>query len=298
LLTLAAGLGLGARPALAAQAAGSDEDKAAIAKNAEAFIEAFHNGDAKALAAFWTSDGDYTDQSGYRLKGRSAIEKAFRGLFAENKGLKLRIESASLRFLTPDVAVEDGMTAVIPADGAPPSRARYTIVHVKKDGQWLVASVRDAPYAPPSNHVHLRGLEWIIGDWAEEEKKGGVERLSFSWSENQNFILATYATTHKDVDVASATVWIGWDPAAKHVRSWLFDSTGGFAEGSWSRKGKQWLVKSHGVHQDGKKVATTYVLTRIDADTMTFQARDRTLGAEALPDTKEVTLKRVKQPGS
>ncbi len=36
------------------------KEEAAILKNAEAFVEAFHNGDAKALAAFWTPDGDYT----------------------------------------------------------------------------------------------------------------------------------------------------------------------------------------------------------------------------------------------
>src|SRR4051812_25150358 len=67
------------------------KDEAALLKNAEAFVEAFHKGDAKAVAAFWTTDGDYVDQTGRHLKGREAIEKVFAGLFAENKGLKLRI---------------------------------------------------------------------------------------------------------------------------------------------------------------------------------------------------------------
>ena len=43
----------------------------------------------------------------------------------------------------------------MPPDGAPPSRARYTIVHVQRDGEWYLSSVRDAPYAPPNNHEHL-----------------------------------------------------------------------------------------------------------------------------------------------
>ena len=34
----------------------------------------------------------------------------------------------------------------MPADGAPPSRARYTIVHVKQESQWRLSSVRDAPF--------------------------------------------------------------------------------------------------------------------------------------------------------
>ncbi len=41
------------RPVVAEDPNGNTKDKEAIAKNAEAFVEAFHNGDAKALAAFW-----------------------------------------------------------------------------------------------------------------------------------------------------------------------------------------------------------------------------------------------------
>src|SRR5437660_3277981 len=138
-----------ARPGSAAQPEGDPKDKAVLQRNGEAFVEAFHKGDAKALAAFWTADGDYTDETGHHMKGREAIEKTFAAFFSDNKGLKLRINSDSLRFVSPDVAIEDGTTEVIFADAAPPSRARYTIVHVKKDSQWLLSSGRDAPFAPP-----------------------------------------------------------------------------------------------------------------------------------------------------
>src|SRR5712692_6376810 len=99
-------------------------EEAALLKNAEAFVEAFHKGDAKAVAAFWTKDGDYTDQTGHTFKGRDAIEKGFTEFFAENKGLKLRIDITGVKFVTPEVAIEDGLTSVIPSDGGPPSRAR------------------------------------------------------------------------------------------------------------------------------------------------------------------------------
>src|SRR5437764_15364993 len=78
---------------------GDPADEAAILKNAEAFIEAFHKGDAKAVAAFWTADGDYTDQTAKRLTGRDTIEKSFAEFFTENKGVKLRIEVEALRFI-------------------------------------------------------------------------------------------------------------------------------------------------------------------------------------------------------
>ena len=281
-------------PGFAEERRADDDAKAAIQKQAEAFVEAFHKGDAKAVAALWAPDCDFTDQTGRHLKGRDAIEKGFTDLFAENKGLKLRIESESLRFVTPDVAVEDGTTEVFPPDGGPPTRSRFTNIHVKKEGQWLLSSVRSAPFIPPSNHPHLRGLEWAIGNWMGEAKEGGVERLSVAWSDNQNFIRATFSTTLKNIPLGSATHRIGWDPAAKRIRSWIFDATGGFGGGAWSRDGKSWVVKTTSVLQDGKKAAATYILTPVDADTITLQARDRSEDGKELPNIKELKMKRVK----
>jgi uncharacterized protein (TIGR02246 family) len=273
---------------------GNPKEEAALQKNAEGFIEAFHKGDAKAVAAFWVPDGEFIDQTGRQVKGREAIEKAFTALFAENKGLKLRVEGTSLRFVTPDVAIEDGTTEAFPPDGAPPTRGRYTNVHVKKDGQWLLSSVRESPFTPPSNYPHLRGLEWALGDWAGEAEEGGVERLSVAWSDNQNFLTGTFSTTIKNVPIASATHRIGWDPEAKRIRSWIFDASGGFGEGSWTQDGKKWVVKTNSVLQDGKKAAATYLLTPVDADTITLQARDRSEDGNPIPNTKEVKMKRVK----
>ena len=60
------------------------------------------------MAAFWAENGDYVDLNGRHLQGRSAIEEALKDFFAENKGLKLRIDVKSVRFVTPDTAIEDG----------------------------------------------------------------------------------------------------------------------------------------------------------------------------------------------
>ena len=281
-------------PGQAGEPKGNAQDKEAIAKCAEAFINAFHKADAKALAAFWTSNGEFVDQTGKHIKGRKALEKAFTALFAENKELKVRIDSHSLKFVTPNVAIEDGTTEVFAPDGSPPTKANYTMVHVKKDGEWLIATLRNSPYTPPSNYKHLRGLEWTIGDWAGSTETGEVERLSFSWAEGQNFILAKFSTTAKDVPVGSAKVMIGWDPVAKRLRSWFFDSTGGFGDGAWSGGSKKWTVKISNTLQDGKKAATTIILASVDADTISLQAKDRSVDDIKLPDTKVVKLKRTK----
>jgi uncharacterized protein (TIGR02246 family) len=269
------------------------EDEIIILKQAESFVDAFHKGDARALAAHWALDGDYITQTGTHLKGRAAIEKAFEGLFAENKGLKLRIDIGMLRFVTPDVAVEDGTTSVIPPDGAPPSRATYRLVHTRRDGQWHVSSVREAPFTPPNNREHLAGLDWLVGSWAENNDKGEVARVTFSWADNQNFLVSEFATTVKQIALAGGTQRIGWDPEAKQIRSWTFESNGGFGEGRWSRDGNTWTIKTEATLPDGKRLAVTNVMTRVDADTMTFQSHNRTLDGRLLPEVPMITLKRA-----
>lgn len=269
------------------------KDKEAIAKNADGFVAAFHKGDAKGIAAFWAPEGDYTDLTGRHLQGRDAIQKAFTQLFADNKGLKVRIESESLRFVTPEVAIEDGMTAVIPTDGGPPTRAKYSIVHVKKEGKWLLGSVRDTPYSPPTQYPHLRELEWLVGDWADANDKGAVARAAYSWAKDQNFLLMTFTTTFKNISIGGGTQWIGYDAAAKQIRSWTFELNGGFGAGTWTKDGKKWTIKTVATTADGTKVTLTTVLTPTDADTYTLQVKGLTVGDRSLPDS-EIKMKRVK----
>jgi uncharacterized protein (TIGR02246 family) len=292
-VVLFTGLALLIGPGSASQGKDNAQEEAALQKNAEAFVEAFHKGDAKTLAALWTADGDYTDQRGRRIKGRDAIEKLFSELFAENKGLKLRINIESVRFPVANVAVEDGTTEVSPQHG-PPSRARYTIMHVKRDGQWLIDNVRDAIYVPATNYEFLRGLEWIIGNWVAEGDTGEGARLSFSWAPHQNFIVNTFSTTFRDLTLGEGTQWIGWDPVAKTIRAWTFDTSGGFGEATWTKDGNKLVSKVTAVHRDGTKTTATNIATRIDQDTVEFQSTERTVNGKPVPDVKGIRLKRAK----
>jgi uncharacterized protein (TIGR02246 family) len=50
-------------------------EEKAIRETAEAFTSAFNKGDAKAVAALWTTAGEYIDETGLETRGRDAIEK-------------------------------------------------------------------------------------------------------------------------------------------------------------------------------------------------------------------------------
>jgi len=264
-----------------------------ITKNAAAFVEAFHKGDAKAVAAFWTADGDYTDDSGRVLKGRAAIEASFAELFAANKGLKLRIDINSVKFPSADVAIEDGTSVVIPPDGFSPSRARYTNVHVKKDGQWLLASVRETADSGPSNYDHLSGLDWTIGEWVDEAPTTEMGHLSFTWAPGQNFVVSTRTADFKDDSHLQSTQWIGWDAAAKQIQSWSFQADGGTGHSVWTQDGNKWVIKTESILADGGKVSSTNVVTPVDANSLTWQSKDQTVNGKAIPDSAVVKMKRA-----
>jgi hypothetical protein len=74
----------------------------------------------------------------------------------------------------------------------------------------------------------------------------------------------------------------------------MFENGGGFGEGTWTRDGDKWTLKSTGVTRDGKKHAATSILTRIDADTISWESKNRTEDGKDLPDIKPIKMKRVK----
>jgi uncharacterized protein (TIGR02246 family) len=271
-----------------------DPRQAELTKTAEGFAAAFAAGDAKAVAACWTPDGDFVDLEGRVVKGRQAIEADFADLFRQNKGLKVRIDVASVRFPTADTAIEDGTSAVIAPDGSLPNRARYTNFLVKRDGKWLLSSVRESAYVPPSNQERLRGLEWMIGEWADQATDGHVAHAVFDWSPDQNFIICLRAVRVKDSFLDNGTQRIGWDPAAKQIRSWSFEPDGGFGESVWSRSGENaWSVKSSSVLQSGHKVTSTTIITQVDAGTVTWQSKDQQVDGKPVADSPVVTMKRI-----
>lgn len=275
-------------------AAEVNPEQAELNKTAEAFVDAFHKGDAKALAAFYTPDADYVDETGQVYKGRETIEKIYTGFFAENKGLKLRLNIDSRKFPSPGLAIEDGTSVVIPADGSAPLQSRYTNVFVKVDGKWLLSSVREGKASGPSNFEFLRPLEWTIGEWLDAEPGGQVGHVSFVWAPGNNFIISTRTEDLKDTSLLRTTQWIGWDAAAKQIRSWSFQADGGTDLSSWTQSGDSWNIKTDSVLANGSKVSSTSVITPVDKDTITWQMKEQKVDGREIPDTKAVKMKRVK----
>ena len=88
---------------------------------------------------------------------------------------------------------------------------------------------------------------------------------------------------------------VGWDPAAKQIRSWVFDSDGGFGEGKWTKKDQRWYIQATGTLPDGSKTSAVNIITYVDENTFTWQSVNREAGGEILPNVDEVVVGRVQE---
>src|SRR5262245_59082253 len=130
-------------------------EEKAIGQFAEALVAAFDKRDAAGLAGLWSEDGEYISAiTGERMRGRKAIEADYAARLKKAKGAKgvqLRLAIDAIRFISPQVAVVDGTSTVTKGDQNPDD-STFTMILVKKDGRWLLDSVRETDLPGPDSH--------------------------------------------------------------------------------------------------------------------------------------------------
>jgi len=268
------------------------EDEKAIRDVAEAFIKTYNAKDAKSLAALFVANGEIVDVEGESFQGQDAIEQVFSRIFQLHPKSKIQVSIHSIRLLSPFVAMEDGTSTVTDETDQEIEHNCYTVVHVKHDGKWQMASARDLPDEAALADKEIQQLKLLIGDWVDESPNALV-LTSYHWSDTHDYILSEFVVQVGNRPVMTGTQRIGWDPQAKKLHSWVFDSEGGFAEGVWTRKGNQWIVKMTGITADGKTASSTNITTWVSKDRLMWQSRDRIIGDEIMPDIKETPIVRV-----
>ncbi len=278
--------------AIAAEPEPQPNEEAAVKAVADAYIAAYNRGDAKALANLWSEKGDWITPAGQRAHGREAIEKQLESLFADNQGGQLEMAESSVRFVTPDVAVDEGIVGVIRPEQEVKASA-YIAVVVKQDGQWKVDSLRgtaipEAP-APAPAASPLADLEWLVGEWTDAGGNAAIS-TTVAWTKNKSFLTYSFKVAVPDGDDFEGTQVIGWDPADGTIRSWMFDSDGGFGDGTWTKKDNRWTVKFKQVLPDGRRASATNIYTIIDSDTLTWQSIGREVDGQFMPNVGPVKV--------
>jgi hypothetical protein len=132
----------------------------------------------------------------------------------------------------------------------------------------------------------------LVGKWKDNGSGPGVE-ASVDWTKNQHFLRRSIKVNREDNDPLEATEVIGYDAANDKIRSWVFDSDGGFAEGSWKQEGNKWLINFTSTSLDGTTASAQHVVTHIDDKKFTWESINRQSGREVLPNIDKIEVVRV-----
>jgi uncharacterized protein (TIGR02246 family) len=267
----------------------SPEEKA-IRQVVRQIEEAYNKHDQQALTAMFSKHGEIVDAGGRVTQGPEEIAAIFRSIFEEHPETQMSVDIESIRVLGDAVAVEEGVTRVTHAPGEKEEIARYAVVYSKEGNDWKMISARDLP-AESATDDHLEQLAWLVGDWLDESDDS-VVTTSYRFSANQRYLIGTFHVETPEEGVLDGTVHVGWDPQMKQLRSWVFDSEGGFATGLWSHNDETWIVKLTGVLADGRTTTSTYRMRRLSSDHAEIDSRDRVIGDLLIEDSEPVTIVR------
>ncbi len=271
------------------------EDEQAIRQSAARYVEAFNRGDVDALARQYAEDADYDEGAGTIIHGRAEIRKALEQNFAENPGVKMAIDIESIRF-TKSRGIEIGVVTLTPKTGEP-TKVPYRAIHTRQsNGQWLMTSVGpDLAAEGATGAGPLEDLAWLIGDWRDTEENLDLES-SCTWSINRRFILRSFVVKDETSPELKITEVIGWDPANQVIRSWVFDTDGGFGQSTWSKRGDEWIILAKGTLADGGRGSAVNIIHPIDKDSFSWSSTNRDVDGEMLPNVDDVKM--VRSPAS
>jgi uncharacterized protein (TIGR02246 family) len=267
-------------------------DEAAIRQTIESFLAAFHERDAKALAAHWTEHGDFVTGSGERWQGQQQIEERYAAYFADTEDARLELLDTQIEVQSPSVAVETGIARVI-VPGALPVDSEYKVIHVRTSAGWRIDSVRETALpGPPSREERLQELGWLVGQWVDHAENAEI-KTTCRWEANHRFLVQTFRVFVEDRIDFEGTQFIGWDPRAETVRSWIFDSDGGFGAGRWTNEEGRWTVQTLYVLPDGRLGSSTNVYERLADDKISFSSVGRQVEGKILPNIDPVVVTRA-----
>jgi uncharacterized protein (TIGR02246 family) len=274
---------------LHAQATSLSPEQKAIEATAKTFVTAYDAGDAKAVAALWTPDGEYR-LGGQTVKGRAEIQKLYEEHFRANPGSKMQVKIEAVRSLAPNIILEEGVATVVGTATA----SAYTAVHTKVDGKWLMASVHESNVPLRAASESLDKLEALVGEWKARGNDADVT-VKFEWMHDEHFLRAetTVHPKEKSASVPGGMHVIGVDPFSGRIVSWFFTADGGHGSGLWTKSGDRWVISAQGVTTEGAVTMATNVFYQPHADVLSWQSIDRAIDGQPLPNTEEIVLERV-----
>lgn len=270
----------------------------AITAATDALVSAFNSKQVDQLVALFHPDGELVDENGDVHHGAAALREIFAGYFDIFPEAHLTATVDEVRLVGEQLATSFGERRLrVGSDGAE-VKQRYEAVWLPAGAEWKIASLQEIAEEDEAVAVSpLAGLEWLVGHW-RNEGDDGVVHLHYRWDDNHQFLLGDLTVKAGDEIVMQSQQRIGWDPALGLVRSWLFESDGGFGESFWTEDEGRWILKSMAVLPDGDVGSATVELIPEGADRFRMVGRDRIVAGGHEPDFDVTVIRVPPEPGT
>lgn len=266
---------------------------------ATGFGAAFDQAAVPELLECFAPQCEMIDEAGTMYVGKEEIGALLAGFFDRYPGARLSVNVETIRMLGDGLAMEEGTRSIsVGGEAVAETTLRYLAVFSRIDGAWKISSIRDFPENVPARPADfLQPLAWLAGDWINEGSDARVD-IHFGWSPDGNYLLGEYTVEAEGQPRQTTSQRIGWDPLRQQIRSWTFDSDGGFSEAFWAAAGDSWLIKSSAVLPDGQPASASLRITPTTADQFTMSGTDRVVGGGTDDDFEVVITRKPVAAGS
>ncbi len=255
----------------------------------KAYLDASDRGDAASLLNMWTAEGDFIDASGARFNAREMLKEssAAAGSTPRAEGSNPRAEpsATSLRFVAPNVAIEDGATGEVALSDGRVMQGRFTAIWVNQGGKWLLDGLRESVVEAPALDKRLAPLAWMLGEWVGAN--GDTEILvSAHPSDAGKYLVREFLVRRPGGESMTGAQRIGWDPVKKQLKAWTFDSQGGAGEGVWRREGDQWVLEVKHTMPNGVTVTMDNAYQALGDDQFLWTVQPQSIDGQEVAPTK------------
>lgn len=275
----------------------AEVNKKEVQQTTEAYSQAFNRHDADELASLWDNQAFYINISTEELvEGRENLAAFFRKLMEQKKAQTMNLMLSNVSSSGKDEALAEGIV-VLTFNDQHIWKGSFAAQYIRKEGHWYIKSFSVGDInTPPSHFENLKPLDWLAGSWEDVHDPIEIE-FENVWDQNKNFLSLNYIYSILGQKGMRGMEILGWDPNAKKVHSWIFDSYGGYGESVWNQNGNVWTAASNFTLSQGGQGSSTQIYTQIDKDSFTLLIKNRKMDGKALPDSGPFKLIR-KQKGN
>jgi uncharacterized protein (TIGR02246 family) len=270
-------------------------EREAINQRINMFTDSYNKADLEGLMSIWTDDAEFIADTGKAYRGKEAIGVLLKRSLANNKGSKQSIRVLSVRFIKSDLALETGEVTLIDPTGAADT-GKYEALWLKIGDKWYLNRIRDIVENGEESDVpealtQLKPLAWLVGEWSDKDGRGDVS-LVCKWGHEMTYLLLEFQVKRGDGKLLTVSQRIGFDAADGTLRSWVFDSAGGFGGGEWTREGNRWVIESGGTYPDGRGTSSIDTWKYVNDDEFTWSSVNREVDEVPLPDLSVTFVKK------